>query len=468
MDTQPGLTDVVVVLPGILGSTLEKNGTPVWAPSFGAVIETIRTFGRAIPQLQLPAGIGDEHPGDGVEAVALMPDIHVLPGIWTSHLGYDLMLRWLRSTFALVEASPEEPDRIPNLLPVPYDWRLSNRFNGRLLKSTVEPALERWRSQGGPCADAKVTFICHSMGGLVARWYIEREGGAGITNRLITLGTPYRGALRSLDQLVNGVRKGMRPLTLDLTGFARSLPSSYQLLPEYACIESPDGLRKIGETQVPDLDAGMTADALAFHEELDEAAATHPIDVYTVHPFVGTRQRTVTTARVSSGRVEVVDTIEGKDEGGDATVPRLSAAPKTVDPDSNILRWPADKHGSLQSNKGVFDEIEGILTANPVRHRGLKPNDIRVDIEEVFLAGEPINLAVEAESHLALEATVTDEAGVDVARALLPPGGIAPRRTRVEALPPGAYVVTVSGTESFRSSVAPVTSTVLIWEGQSD
>ena len=74
----------------------------------------------------------------------------------------------------------------------------------------IEPALERWRAQGGPYADAQVVFVCHSMGGLIARWYIEQCGGAEITRKLITLGTPYRGAARALDQLVNGAHHGPR------------------------------------------------------------------------------------------------------------------------------------------------------------------------------------------------------------------------------------------------------------------
>ncbi|HEV8564802.1 MAG TPA: hypothetical protein VGR41_07790 [Actinomycetota bacterium] len=457
------ITDLVVVLPGILGSTLEKNGTPVWAPSVGAVAEAIRTFGRSIPRLQLPDGIGDEHPGDGVEAVALMPDIHVLPGIWTAHLGYDLLLDRLRSSFHFVEVPPDDPDRAANLIPFAYDWRLSNRYNGRRLKQVVEPALERWRAQGGQFAGAKVTFIGHSMGGLVARWFIEKEGGAEITRRLITLGTPYRGALRALDQLVNGVQKGIGPFKLDLTQFARSMPSTYQLLPEYACIESPGGLLKIGETQVPELDTAMAADAMRFHDELDEAAAAHPVDAYALHPFVGTRQRTVTTARVAGGRVDLVDTIEGKDDGGDATVPRLAAAPKGVDPDSNILRWPADKHGSLQSNESLFAELHGVLTARPVHYRGLKPNELRVDTEELLLAGEPLAIAVEANDRLSIEASVTDEKGVEVARVPLPvTDGVA--RTEIDLLTPGAHVVTVRGVGNAGARVAPVTSTVLVWE----
>ena len=36
--------------------------------------------------------------------------------------------------------------------------------------------------------------VAHSMGGLVARWLIEREGGATIVSRLVTLGTPNAGS----------------------------------------------------------------------------------------------------------------------------------------------------------------------------------------------------------------------------------------------------------------------------------
>ena len=84
-----------------------------------------------------------------------------------------------------------------NLLPIAYDWRLSNRYTAQWIKPTVESALERWRAQGTAYADAQLVFVCHSMGGLVARWYIEKCGGVEITRKLITLGTPYRGAAKA-------------------------------------------------------------------------------------------------------------------------------------------------------------------------------------------------------------------------------------------------------------------------------
>ncbi len=457
--------DLVVVLPGIMGSTLAKHGTLVWTPSAGAVLRAILTFGRSLRELTLPKGTGDDHPRDGVEPVALMPDLHLLPGVWSANIGYGVLLDWLRARLPLVGAAHDAPSRVPNPLPVAYDWRLSNRHNGRRLKGIVEPALDRWRSQGGPLADAKLIFVCHSMGGLVARWYIEKEGGAGLTRKLVTLGTPYRGALNALDQLVNGVRKGIGPLTLNLTAFARSLPSTHQLLPEYACIESLGGLVKTAETVVPELDATMVTDAMRFHEELDHAATARPADAYDLHPIVGTRQRTYTTARIVGGAVEPIETISGLDEAGDATVPRLSAIPKGTRPDSPIIHWVPDQHGGLQSNQAVLDELEGILTARPVIHRAPDRIELGVFTEALVLTGEQLSVeaTVIGNARVALAARVVDEQGKQVATAALQRSKEV-HRAKLEPLRPGAYRVVVGGVGATAARIAPVTCTVLVWD----
>lgn len=458
------IRDVIVVLPGIMGSTLARNGSLVWAPSAGAVLRAIATFGGSIRKLTLPSGIGDAKPDDGVVPIALMPDLHLLPGIWSANIGYDVLLDWLRARFHLIEPEPSDPQRIPNLLPVPYDWRLSNRYNGRRLKDIVEPALDRWRSQGGPFAEGKLIFICHSMGGLVARWYIEKEGGAALTRKLVTLGTPFRGALNALDQLANGVRKGIGPLGVDLTAFARSLPSVHQLLPEYACIESTSGLLKTTETVLPELDTSMVTDAMRFHDELDQAAAATPAGVYDIHPIVGIRQRTFTAARLVGSSVEPVETIGDDDEGGDATVPRLSAIPKNERPDSPAIRFVADQHGSLQHNEAVIDELEGILTARPTIYRAAPRLELGVRAEPLVLAHEKVAIeaTVSGEERLALEVRILDERGGVVRTTTLRPSkGI--HRAELEPLPPGGYRAVVGGVGSIAAKVAPVTCTVLVW-----
>src|ERR1022692_1763314 len=132
-------TDLVVVLPGILGSTLRQDGHLVWAPSAGSALRAIGTFGASIKRLQLPGDLGDDHPGDGVEPVALMPDLHVLPRLWTPVKGYDRILARLRS-LGYREPGADSDAPPGNLLPVPYDWRLSCRYNGQRLGAIVEPA----------------------------------------------------------------------------------------------------------------------------------------------------------------------------------------------------------------------------------------------------------------------------------------------------------------------------------------
>ena len=460
------VTDMVVVLPGIMGSTLAKDDRLVWAPSAGVVLRAIRTFGHSVRALTLPAGVADDHPADGVEPVALMPDLHVLPGLWTAHIGYEKLLAFLRSPrFGLVEAGAVPPDQPANLLPVPYDWRLSNRFNARRLKSIVEPALERWRGQGGVYANAGLVFICHSMGGLIARWYIEREGGAEYTRKLITLGTPHRGALRALEQLVNGVRKGIGPLTFNLTDFARSLPSLHQLLPEYACIESPSGLLRTTETSLAPLSSTMVADAMRFHEELDGAGAP-PEGGWDLHLLVGFRQSTATTARLVDGRVEPVSTIEMVDESGDATVPRLAATPKWLRPNSPGIATVAELHGSLPSNQNVIDILEGILTASPVIHMGPTELELSVSVEDFVLAGEPLEVqAVVANgARVGLQASVFDERDRRVSTARLQ-GSSAGYRAELGPFPAGAYRVVVAGIGAAAARVAPVTALTLVWDG---
>lgn len=450
-------TDLVVVLPGIMGTQLRQDGALVWGPSAGAVVRAITTFGWSIKRLRLPDDVGDDDPGDAVLPAGLMPDLHALPGIWTPVKGYDVLLGKLRSLG--YRDSSQDLAAPANLLPLGYDWRLSNRRTGQQIGRVVEPALERWRAQGGQYADARVVFICHSMGGLAARWYIERCGGAEITRKLITLGTPYRGAAQALEQLVNGVHAGLGPFAVDLTNFARSLPSLHQLMPEYACIEREATLAKTTEITVPELRAANVSAAMSFHTDLADAEAARSDSLATTHAIVGTRQATATTVRISGGRVVALDTYGEDDLTGDATVPIVGACRKDVPMDSPVLRRICDKHGNLQRNRAALDEIEGILTARPVVVRAAYPAEVAVDVPDLILAGQdlPVGVRFGEPRSAAVRLAIIDESGREVeARAMHPPAN-----TTVTDLRPGAYTVRVTG---LSPGISPVSSTVLVWD----
>lgn len=465
-------TDLVVVLPGIMGSTLnDRDGRPVWAPSAGAALRAIQTLGRSLKQLQLPAGIGDDHPGDGVEPGGLMPDLHVLPGVWTPVTGYDVLVRRLRK---LADAK-----QIGSVLPVGYDWRLSNRHNADRLATVVEPALERWRASSPERADALLVFVCHSMGGLVARWYVEKRGGAGHTRKVVTLGTPYRGAARAVEQLVNGVRKGVGPLSVDLGAFARSLPSLHQLLPDYACVDDAGAVHRLDEVAVPGLDTAMTRDALAFHADLAAAERARPASVDATHAIIGIEQPTWTSLRVTGTGVEPLRALGGTDAFGDGTVPLPGAIGHDLPPDTNRVRRVVEQHGNLQANKAALAELVSVLTVPGERYRAVGEVAVRVDVPDLVLAGEPLRVGVEVEEEQqhAVTIEVVDERGLADERnrtgRAVPAAARTPRvrhgraETTVVDLPPGAYAVRVTGLAP-GSPIAPVTATTLVWDGTAE
>ena len=258
--------------------------------------------------------------------------------------------------------------------------------------------LERWRAQGGEYAGAKLVLIAHSMGGLVSRWFLEECGGAEITRKLITLGTPWRGAAEAVGQLVNGVRKGIGPISLDLTGFARSLPSLHQLMPEYACIDTGGDFAKTTETTLPELDTAM----VSRRDELphDAAAArAGPARAPWTTPTCssGTRQPTATTVRISDGRAETYQDFHGQNDFGDATVPLAGAVGLDQDLDTNRIVRIAENHGNLQNNGPVLDEVTEILGARSTRPRLLAPVELRVGLPTLVLTSGTLLVDVSVE-----------------------------------------------------------------------
>jgi len=99
--------------------------------------------------------------GDGVVATRLVPDVHVIPGLWGID-GYSAISAMIVGTFDVV------PGR--TFLPIPYDWRRDNRVAARRLAAIALPTLHERRKDN---PDAKLILIGHSMGGLVAGYFLE-------------------------------------------------------------------------------------------------------------------------------------------------------------------------------------------------------------------------------------------------------------------------------------------------------
>lgn len=460
--------DLVVVLPGIMGSTLRKGEDPVWGTAPGTILSAVATRLKAIKPKDDPSPEYE----DDVWADGLIPGIQLIPGLWTIQLGYDGLLKRLESVLgrraAIYRSAAPPAQRLDppdsGLIAFPYDWRLSSRVNGNRLAQVIGDALPRW--QDDTTTDARVTFICHSMGGLVARWFAQCcPGGAEMTRRIITIGTPHRGALRALDQLMHGARIGKGPFQLKFSEFARSLPSTYELLPEYACIQPPGTpapdlvpILGYGVENLPGLDSALARRGLEFLTTLKGMPASQDL----ICPIVGTRQPTFTTMNVTGYAFTAEDTIGGTDEAGDGTVPRLAATPCEMRTGDPVIHWTADKHGALQHNRSVLDQLEGALAEYPA-HKGPGAAELSVRIDEFVTVGSaiPVHAVAPGEGATWLEARVLDERGGFMLTVPLKADD-GQHQGEIPVLPPGTYQVLVQGRRAASALVAPVMSLVAV------
>jgi triacylglycerol esterase/lipase EstA (alpha/beta hydrolase family) len=72
------------------------------------------------------------------------------------------------------------------------------------LKNKVEEVLEE-------TGRSKVDLVCHSMGGLVARYYMKNLGGASKVNQVVYVATPHRGTAWAYIEPFTQAAKDMRP-----------------------------------------------------------------------------------------------------------------------------------------------------------------------------------------------------------------------------------------------------------------
>jgi hypothetical protein len=311
-----------------------------------------------------------------------------------------------------------------------------------------------------------VIFIAHSMGGLVARYYLEVLGGwkDGTTRALITFGTPFRGSLNALSNLANGIRLGPVPLA-PITDVCRSLTSTYQLLPIFPCYDAGDGtLQRVAEaTGVPHVDRDRARAALAFHHEIRDSVASNRRDPawesagYDVYPIVGYTQLTDYVGRLNGSSLLMSREYKGRTLGGDGTVPRVSAVPLEFDErDRGADMYASPKHGSLQNAEAVLEHVVGRVTGLHLRlgdFRGITApaaagsiEELAIEAPDVVTIDEPVVVRARAP----LERTLTFELYAsrvdDPIRVVeVPVGDNEWVEHRFEPLAEGAYRVVVGG-----------------------
>lgn len=368
--------DLVVIIPGILGSTLSRNSKQTWG--YRQVIFNLhRIASKLTDDLTLPAEAFsqiNEGYDDGTKVTGTLKTLGIIPGVWSLD-GYDEILSKLHAWFS---------ESKKDIYEFPYDWRQSNEFTARRLQQFVEPLLHSRRES---VPDAKLILIGHSMGGLVAQFYAECLDTQQLTRRVITIGTPYSGAVKALLVLANGfARVGL--LRIQLGDLARSLPSVAELMPAYEYLRDLNGgsLPYAQHSAIATLPPTSVDRFISFHTKLKSSIALSGKERPSYHALLSYRQKTDTWASINASGELIGIASNDVENAGDGTVPRCSAVPPEW-PDDSQAKFVAGKHASLQSQHEALSQLRGILTSRPRRPQAVT-DEIAVDAPSIAMVGE--------------------------------------------------------------------------------
>ena len=308
----------VVIVPGFAGSTLWHGDTQVWP--------TLWIRG-------LPDALRIDQP---LEARAMVDEVVVIPNLIRLDQ-YGLLSGYL------TEELGYEAGR--DLLEFAYDFRQDNRESARRLAA----AIDAWDVR------EPITIIAHSMGCLIARYFIERLEGRRKVERVILLGGPHAGAPFAFSGLITG--PDLLPLGMmkhRLRDIIATFPSWYQILPNYHCVTCGSTSLEVldDELWVAESLRPLLKRARQFRRELGRQSTVPAVCIF------GYGFKTITGATVQrdvAGALTGAEFIEA--DAGDGTIPERSAVLRGAD-----IHPVRQHHGSLFVDNDVQKRLKLELT----------------------------------------------------------------------------------------------------------
>ncbi len=320
----------VIVVPGFMGSTLVDGERRVWPD--------VKRFTRKPEFLQLPESLHLK-PADLVSEVVVVPGLVKLDA-------YNRLIEYLRDGLLYEEDV--------NLFGFPYDWRRDLRHAARELGERVAQLQERVDFSHG-----KFVIVAHSAGGLVARYYIERMGGRHHIDRLILMGSPNRGTLKTLAAMLSGI--GLLPFGARkerLREVMGTFPAAYQLLPTEPQVfeEGGQAIDLFADRDwVPEAVHPLLDDARGFLSEIGTRSRVPVVSIFGYGHKTITR---ITVRRDRDGRF-VSPSFE-ESEHGDGTVTQTSAVLE-----GSEIHPVRQHHGALYTDADVKMRLRLELLGQP-------------------------------------------------------------------------------------------------------
>ncbi len=334
---------ILVFIPGFMGSQLRDRvtGEIVWL-DFSKIPLNPLEWGAWLDDLFKKMDFAN----DRLEPADIIQDVLFLPPLVKQEQYSRLLTLLKRWDYRVNPQSGTQAQRLA--FTFTYDWRQNNRVSGKKLADAVRA----WHAQ---YPEHQIWLMGHSNGGIVARWCIEKEGGAEITQRLILLASPWDGAAKGLYALLNGfdtfLRWGFDPARIGERTRAtlRGFPNIYALLPQARPFVTDSDNKPLDPfdgdkwLHMPEL-YSLLADGKAFNQELGNHLSVETL------AFFGRKLKTTTGARVTLGAHANWDGIEFlSSDWGDGTVPEYSASYPHAQQNIPVVA----EHGSVYANSAL-------------------------------------------------------------------------------------------------------------------
>ena len=387
--------DIVVVIPGILGSSLERrrpDGSFDQTWGYGSFLSGLgwprprmsTLVERLTDDLALDDRAFDDSVqgfGDGTRETGPMRTQGIIPGFWTVQ-GYDRLLVQVQGR---LDASDDE------VFPFAYDWRQSNRVSAHRLKERVVPLIKDRRREH---PNAQIQFVCHSMGGIVARYFAECLDHERLTRRVITIGTPYQGAVKALAALANGFGE-LAGRDVEIGPLVRSWPSVAELLPTYPCLgQVEDDLSQLtADSAVGHMPEKNLRHGVAFRTELHDAIKADPKpDLY--RAMLGYTHPTAYWASVDDQGLVVTHEKPDPLQQGDGTVHRAAAWPPEWGEGSRATAPSGERHGGLQQAAEIVRSVAGLASTDTTQVLMSAEAELAANVPPLVEPGDRLDIEV--------------------------------------------------------------------------
>jgi pimeloyl-ACP methyl ester carboxylesterase len=223
----------VILVPGVFGSKLkdERTGKLIWGRAASFFRKLYRPLDLGWDSLDLPVDAEDPLTNDdSLKPAGIFDEV-------AGHEYYARVINTLRDAGKYVPGDILHPKAGESLFSFDYDWRKDSALTAARLAKAIDRILA---ARGEP--DGQVDIVGHSLGALIARYYI-RYGGADVlgsdrtppptfagakhVHTLVLMAAPNSGTVDALRSLLEGTSLGRHfPPEAIFT-----MPAPWQLLP---------------------------------------------------------------------------------------------------------------------------------------------------------------------------------------------------------------------------------------------